>query len=155
MTRAAFATFNPDPLVAQPSCSSTRTSLATFRRFADLFAELREKWPVPKNGECTTIEKTARRRLVGNPIRSYERRNLTLMQAGLGEDVPSANIIRVFNVLFYFDSAFRARAEQWAFGACSTPGGSSCAVRTVQRLWKRAIPSTARTGRPGSKGICL
>jgi hypothetical protein len=44
------------------------------------------------------------------------------MQAGLGEETPPANIIRVFNVLFYFDAAFRSRAEQWALRTLQ-PGG--------------------------------
>jgi hypothetical protein len=55
-------------------------------------------------------------------MRSYEGNNLTLLRAGLGEDVPPADIIRVFNVLFYFDSAFRSRAEQWALRTLR-PGG--------------------------------
>jgi SAM-dependent methyltransferase len=94
---------------------------AAFRHFGELFARLREKLPVAKNGECTACEEDGAR-LVGNPIRSYERANLTLIHAGLGEDVPPANIIRVFNVLFYFDSDFRDRAEQWALRTLR-PGG--------------------------------
>ena len=57
-----------------------------------------------------------------NPIRSYERSNLTFVHAGIGEEALPANIIRVFNVLFYFDSAFRSRAEQWALRTL-LPGG--------------------------------
>jgi hypothetical protein len=113
--------FQPGPSRRSTSLQLYEDQPATCRRFCDLFAELREKLPVPKNGECTTIEHEGAR-LVANPIRRYERRNLTLMQAGLGEDVPSANIIRVFNVLFYLDSAFRARAEQWALRTLH-PGG--------------------------------
>ena len=45
-----------------------------------------------------------------------------MIQAGLGEQTPQANIIRVFNVLFYFDAAFRSRAEQWALRTLQ-PGG--------------------------------
>ena len=73
------------------------------------------------NGECVSIEHDGAR-LVHHPIRTYERKNLKLMQAGLGEKTPPANIIRVFNVLFYFDAAFRSRAEQWALRTLQ-PGG--------------------------------
>jgi hypothetical protein len=113
--------FQPGPSRRTTFLTLYEDQAATFRRFGDLFAGLHEKLPLPKDGECTTVEHEGAR-LVVNPIRSYERENLTLMQAGLGEEVPSANIIRVFNVLFYFDSAFRTRAEQWALRTLH-PGG--------------------------------
>jgi hypothetical protein len=45
-----------------------------------------------------------------------------LIQAGLRAETPSADIIRVFNVLFYLDAAFRTRAEEWALRTLR-PGG--------------------------------
>jgi hypothetical protein len=113
--------FQPGPSNRTTFLSLYNDRAATFRHFGDLFAELREKLPASKNGECTAIEHEGAR-LVCNPIRSYERSNLRLIQTGLGEDAPAANIIRVFNVLFYFDSAFRTRAEQWALRTLR-PGG--------------------------------
>jgi hypothetical protein len=113
--------FQPGPSSRTSFLSLYDDQAATFRRFGDLFARLREKLPVPKSHECTAIEHEGAR-LVCNPIRSYERPNLTLIQVGLGEDAPPANIIRVFNVLFYLDSAFRCRAEQWALRTLR-PGG--------------------------------
>jgi hypothetical protein len=116
----------------QPGSSNRTTFLslysdqpATFKHFSDLFTQLREKLPLPKDGECTAIEHDGAR-LVCNPIRSYERRNLSLIHAGLGEDAPPANIIRVFNVLFYFDSEFRDRAEQWALRTLRPQGLFLC-----------------------------
>jgi hypothetical protein len=94
---------------------------STFQRFRATFTALREKLPPSHNGECVSIEHDGAR-LVHHPIRTYERKNLKLMQAGLGEETPPANIIRVFNVLFYFDAAFRSRAEQWALRTLQ-PGG--------------------------------
>jgi hypothetical protein len=94
---------------------------STFQRFRATFTALREKLPASHNGECVSIEHDGAR-LVHHPIRTYERKNLKLMQAGLGEETPPANIIRVFNVLFYFDAAFRSRAEQWALRTLQ-PGG--------------------------------
>jgi hypothetical protein len=113
--------FQPGPSNRTTFLSLYNDRAATFRHFGDLFAELREKLPVSQSGECTAIEHEGAR-LVCNPIRSYERPNLTLIQTGLGEDAPPANIIRVFNVLLYFDSAFRTRAEQWALRTLR-PGG--------------------------------
>jgi hypothetical protein len=102
-----------------PSLYGDKTS--TFQRFRAIFTALREKLPASHNGECVSIEHDGAR-LVHHPIRTYERKNLKLMQAGLGEETPPADIIRVFNVLFYFDAAFRSRAEQWALRTLQ-PGG--------------------------------
>jgi hypothetical protein len=113
--------FQPGPSNRTSFLSLYDDQAGTFRRFGELFAQLREKLPVPKSHECTAIEHEGAR-LVCNPIRSYERPNLTLIQAGIGEDASPANIIRVLNVLFYFDSAFRRRAEQWALRTLH-PGG--------------------------------
>jgi hypothetical protein len=113
--------FQPGPSNRATFLSLYSDQAATFRRFGELFAQIREKLPVPESCECTAIEHEGAR-LVCNPIRSYERANLSLIQVGLGEDAPPADIIRVFNVLFYFDSEFRSRAEQWALRTLR-PGG--------------------------------
>jgi hypothetical protein len=94
---------------------------STFQRFRTAFAALREKLPIEDDGKCVSIEHGGAR-LVRHPIKSYERPNLKLMQAGLGEETPKADIVRVFNVLFYFDSSFRSRCEQWALRTLR-PGG--------------------------------
>jgi hypothetical protein len=128
--------FQPGPSNRTTFRSLYNDEAATFRHFGDLFAELREKLPVSRNGECTAIEHEGAR-LVCNPIRSYEGPNLTLIQAGLGEDVPPANIIRVFNVLFYFDSAFRTRAEQWALRTLLPGGLFLCGADAAKTLEAR------------------
>jgi hypothetical protein len=94
---------------------------STFQRFRAIFTALRAKLPASHNGQCVSIEHDGAR-LVHHPIKTYERKNLKLMQAGLGEETPPADIIRVFNVLFYFDAAFRTRAEEWALRTLR-PGG--------------------------------
>jgi hypothetical protein len=93
----------------------------TFQRFRATFAALREKLPASDPGQCVSVEHEGAR-LVHHPIRNYERPNLKLMEAGLGAETPQADIIRVFNVLFYFDAAFRSRAEEWALRTLR-PGG--------------------------------
>jgi hypothetical protein len=94
---------------------------STFQRFRATFAALREKLPASDPGQCVSVEHDGAR-LVHHPIKSYERKNLKLIQAGLGAEMPPADIIRVFNVLFYFDAAFRSRAEEWALRTLR-PGG--------------------------------
>ena len=109
---------------------------STFQRFRATFTSLREKLPPSHNGECVSIEHDGAR-LVRHPIRTYERENLRLMQAGLGEETPPANIIRVFNVLFYFDAAFRSRAEQWALHTLQPGGLFLCGADGNQTLEAR------------------
>ncbi len=94
---------------------------STFQRFRSTFATLREKLPPSVDGQSVSVEHQGAR-LVHDPIRTYERKNLKLIQAGLGAETPPADIIRVFNVLFYFDAAFRIRAEDWALRTLQ-PGG--------------------------------
>jgi SAM-dependent methyltransferase len=94
---------------------------ATFQQFRMLFKSLHEKLPAAHRDACVSIEHEGAR-LMRNPIKSYERPNLTLLQAGLGAETPSADIIRVFNVLFYFDAEFRSRAEEWVLRTLR-PGG--------------------------------
>ncbi len=108
----------------------------TFQRFREMFAMLREKLTASDHGECVSVEHDGAR-LLHNPIRSYERPNLKLMQAGLGEETPQADIIRVFNVLFYFDSAFRSRAEQWASRTLRPEGLFLCGADGSQTLEAR------------------
>jgi SAM-dependent methyltransferase len=96
------------------------TSL-TFQRFRATFAALREKLPASHHGQCVSVEHDGAR-LVHHAIRSYEGPNLKLIEAGLGAETPPADIIRVFNVLIYFDAAFRSRAEEWALRTLR-PGG--------------------------------
>jgi SAM-dependent methyltransferase len=108
----------------------------TFQRFRAMFAELRDRLPVSHHGQCVSIEHDGAR-LLHNPIRTYERPNLKLMQAGLGDETPQADIIRVFNVLFYFDAAFRRRAEEWALRTLRPGGLFLCGADGNQTLEAR------------------
>ncbi len=113
-----------------------RDSSSTFARFRGLFAVLREKLPTTDCDACVSVEHEGAR-LTQNPIRSYERPNLTLLQAGLGAETPQADIIRIFNVLFYFDAAFRSRAEQWALRTLRPGGLFLCGADSSQTLEAR------------------
>jgi SAM-dependent methyltransferase len=113
--------FHPNSSNAANFLSLYGDRTSTFQRFRGIFTTLREKLPASHDGQCVSIEHQGAR-LVHHPIRTYERSNLKLMQAGLGQEMAPADIIRVFNVLFYFDAAFRSRAEEWALRTLR-PGG--------------------------------
>ena len=66
-----------------------------------------------------------------------ERPNLKLVQAGLGEETPQADIVRVFNVLFYFDSAFRSGADEWVLRTLRPGGLFLCGADGAQTLEAR------------------
>jgi hypothetical protein len=53
-------------------------------------------------------------RLIPNPVRDYEKRNLSFLRGGIGKlDIEPVDIIRCFNVLYYFDNDFRQQALCW------------------------------------------
>ncbi len=109
---------------------------STFQRFRAMFAVLREKLAVAHHGECVSVEHEGAR-LLHNPIKTYERPNLKLIQAGLGAETPQADIVRVFNVLFYFDAPFRIRAEQWALRTLRPEGLFLCGADNAPTLEAR------------------
>jgi len=55
-------------------------------------------------------------------LAEYERSNLSFIQASFGEELPKADAVRCMNVLIYYGSGFRARAESWLAGILR-PGG--------------------------------
>lgn len=92
----------------------------TFQSFQSLFTELVSHLPAD-NGELTSTTAPGAR-LVRHAIRGFEGANLTFVQAGIGAALARVDIIRVFNVLMYFDRSFRGAAEQWALDTLN-PGG--------------------------------
>ncbi len=93
----------------------------TLRRFEKLFRSLITKLPPVNDGGCITVEQDGAK-MIRNPMRGYEQPNLKLVQAGLGAELPCADIVRCFNVLIYFDAEFRSEAESWALRTLR-PGG--------------------------------
>lgn len=62
-------------------------------------------------------------RVEQNPIKQYETERLRFLQGGIGEvDIPPQDVIRCFNVMYYFDAAFQQKALQW-FATSTTEGG--------------------------------
>ncbi|MGH3984000.1 MAG: hypothetical protein ACRDST_15295 [Pseudonocardiaceae bacterium] len=102
---------------ADPDSTGTRT------RFHHLMQRLLPLLPGEDTGELAGVEHDGAR-LVRNPLRGYETRNLALTKGGVGSfDVEGGvDVIRCMNVLFYFDQRFRERALEWADGVLR-PGG--------------------------------
>jgi len=98
-----------------------RNPEATFQRFRDLFARLAPRLPVADDGMTVSVEGDGAR-LTRHPIRALERPALRFVQASIGDRLPRVDVIRIFNVLMYFDSDFRTRTEQWALDTLR-PGG--------------------------------
>ena len=49
-----------------------------------------------------------------DPIKKYERDNLSFVHGGIGQlDIEPVDVMRCFNVLFYFDNGFRRDAMGW------------------------------------------
>jgi len=62
-------------------------------------------------------------RLEINPIRSYETERLHFIKGGIGQiQVESKDVIRCFNVLYYFDNNFQDNALKW-FANHTNDGG--------------------------------
>lgn len=62
-------------------------------------------------------------RLEKNPITIYETENLSFIKGGIGEvDTAPKDVIRCFNVLYYFDHSFLEKALKW-FAEKTKEGG--------------------------------
>jgi hypothetical protein len=94
----------------QPGLAAWRQILqdmnGTKARFSQLLQEMLERVP----DETTVALECDGVRLVLNPTREYARPNLTFARGDLLlPDLPAAHLARCFNVLCYFDDAFRQR----------------------------------------------
>ena len=92
-----------------------RDHVATRRHFAGLLEALRPALPEHDDGAFSSAERDGCR-LDRNPIRQFERPNLGFRQGGLLslEAAPeSFDVARCFNVLVYYDRAFREKALNW------------------------------------------
>lgn len=62
-------------------------------------------------------------RMEHNPIKNYETERLTFIQGGIGQiNIAPQDVIRCFNVLYYFDNIFLENALQW-FAKNTNEGG--------------------------------
>jgi len=89
-----------------------RDSNATKKYFENLLVELLDK---PNNQGFPKLEI--------NPIKNYETERLSFIKGGIGEiAITPKDVIRCFNVLYYFDDAFQENAIKW-FAENTREGG--------------------------------
>lgn len=109
---------------------------ATFQRFRTLFEQLLPLLPVHDDGTRVEVQQ-AGARLVRNAIQGFATGNLHFVQAGIGAEMEPVDVIRVFNVLMYFDADFRRDAEWWALNTLKPNGlllcGGDLAMTTEAR----------------------
>src|SRR5262245_38411367 len=127
---------------------------ATLRRFASLFESLVSKLPKGIEEQAVTVEH-AGARLVRNPLKLYERANLKLMQAGIGSELPPVHVVRCFNVLVYFDSGFRRKADDWALRTLHPGGLFVCGADGLKTMDARYSVYRAEAGRLSAKELAF
>lgn len=98
---------------------------ATFQRFRTIFERLLPLLPVDEDGTRAEVTHDGAR-LVRNAIQGFTRSNLHFVQAGIGAEMEPVDVIRVFNVLMYFDADFRRDAEWWALNTLKPNGLLLC-----------------------------
>ncbi len=114
--------FQPAELDAARWAELLGDTARTRARFSDLLQRLLPRLPVADGDALIAVEHEGAR-LVKNPVRQYEQPNLSFMQGGISHiDLRDIDIIRCFNVLIYFDGAFRSAALGWASRVLA-PGG--------------------------------
>jgi hypothetical protein len=79
----------------------------TRQRFTSLFADLHRKLQIVDKHSSASVEKNGYR-LVCNPIRNFEEKNLRFLKADMENlQLPPATIVRCMNVLLYFEKEVR------------------------------------------------
>ncbi len=116
-----YATFDEDSAIVyfQPAIPSIENwnklladTVATKNHFNNLLAELLAH---PNDEGYPKLEH--------NPIANYETEKLSFIRGGIGSvDTSPKDVIRCFNVLYYFDDSFQEKALTW-FAEKTTEGG--------------------------------
>jgi SAM-dependent methyltransferase len=124
-TDGAYATFNDrgEMIYCQPSAPSVENwnelladpdaTTRRFREIQDRFGEAHSGVNEHPDGSRLTID----------PKRTYERPGLTFSVGGIGQvDKSGFDVVRCFNVMYYFNDDFRQKALEW-FASILNPGG--------------------------------
>lgn len=95
---------------------------STVRWLSELFITLLPKLPSGHENEMAIAEANGCR-LIRWPLKQWESSNLRFIQAGIGSrELPPADLIRCFNVLFYYGASVRRDFETWAVGVLNDGG---------------------------------
>ncbi|MBC7673403.1 MAG: hypothetical protein H7247_13370, partial [Polaromonas sp.] len=126
-----------------PANPGMATYMALYKNPSDTFAAFRtlfeQRVPLLRAddaGERVAVE-YAGTRLVRHAIQGFAAPNLRFVQVGIGAEMEPVEIIRIFNVLMYFDADFRRDAERWALNTLKPSGlligGGNAATTTEAR----------------------
>jgi len=95
--------------------------VATNDYFSGVLQTLRTQ--LPEDGDAMVSVKEGGVELVRHPILALNTDRVTFLNEGIGSaGLPKVQMARCFNVLFYFDQAFRERALQWMSGVLEEGG---------------------------------
>ncbi len=112
----AYATFDSTGAMlycqpAVPNVESWETMLSDLQTTAQRFRLIRENFG---DAPCGLSEGTDGSKLIVDPKRSFERERLTFGLGGIGQiELSELDVIRCFNVLYYFDNDFYEQALEW------------------------------------------
>lgn len=123
----------------------------TRARFEALLRRMLEEAPIGEQLDPTPVEKDGARLLI-DPVRHYRRDNLSFAVGSIGTaPLEGVDVVRCFNVLGYYDDAFREQALAWfesllgdgGLLVCGSNVGRSAVCRYFvyqkqgDRLWPR------------------
>jgi hypothetical protein len=138
---ANYATFNKDKEVvyfqpALPSIENWNALLADSASTSKGFSVLLEQLLQSENG----VQQSEFPRLEIDPVLDHEDDNVSFLTGGIGQlDIAPVDVIRCFNVLFYFNDDFRENALQWFNTKLNDDGllvlGSNWALSTESRYY--------------------
>jgi hypothetical protein len=95
---------------------------STVQWLSQLFVKLLPKLPSGSEGDLSIAEADGSR-LIRWPLKQWELPNLKFIQAGIGSrELPRADLIRCFNVLFYYGASARREFEAWAASVLNDGG---------------------------------
>ncbi len=121
---------------ALPSIENWNALLTDSAATSKRFEELLEKLLTSSNG----VGESDFPRLEVDPVRAHEDENLSFITGGIGQlDIAPVDVIRCFNVLFYFNDEFRENALDWFAQKLNDGGllvlGSNWALSTESRYY--------------------
>jgi hypothetical protein len=137
--------FQPDNRAYDRWTALYKDPAATRARFAGHLERLRGSLATDDDG-FGTVERDGIS-LVRNPAREFNRDNVTFRPLGIGSgELAGYQVVRCFNVLIYFDDAFRRSALDWLAGALEEGGLFICGVNNTVGGYERYAVYRAENG---------
>jgi SAM-dependent methyltransferase len=129
--------FQPSGLDLQRWDALYKNPTKTRERFGTLFNTLRSLQPETGPDELSIVEEGAVK-LIKNPLRLFEKSNLSFREAGIGAiDVQNLDAVRCMNVLMYFDRRYREKTIHWVTEILKPGGLFICGVNWARSTFAR------------------